>query len=128
MPEWLLLLLGGGLLLGIGSLITSLATRKKVRSDAAQATIDGSKTLMQYVRDEVESAVAAAVEPLNARITALEQRQTRVQRIVRRAFEKLISWERLGHHGPMPLPSAQEMEELGIEDLSTLANDPITQE
>jgi uncharacterized membrane protein YccC len=117
-PEWIQLLLGGSLFLGLAALISAFANRRKARTDAAQATVDGSKTLMQYVRDEVEAAVAAAVEPLNARITALEQRQTSMRRIVRRAFEKLISWESRGHPGKMPLPSPAEMEELGIEDLT----------
>lgn len=131
LPEWVQLLLGGGGLLAIAGLVTALANRKKGRAevvqaavDGARATVDGSRTLMEYVREEVKAAVALETADLRARITALETRQTSMRRIIRRAFENLIDWENKGHQGKMPLPSNSEMEELGIEDLtSTIAPD-----
>lgn len=111
MEPWIVTLilgvLGGG---GIAGVVTAWATRKKDKSAEIAARLDDASELAQYIRAEIEKAVA----PLRGQIEALEKAQHELHDAVRTRETQLWLWDLRGRAGVMPMLPAPILRRLGL--------------
>lgn len=115
MDGWLALLvggvLGGG---GLGAVLVFIATRKKDKATVISERWDDASELAQYIRNEVDKAVA----PLLARIQVLEGEQYEVHEAVRTRETRLWLWDLRDRPGPVPELPVPILTKLGLSHLS----------
>lgn len=118
------------------------ATAKKVESDAELAKFDSQLELQKFITTQVdkqvEKAVAAALIEPNRIITELKEgivedkkrlsdmatlveamttNVANIKQVVRSYMLRLLDWQAKGLKGPMPMPIAEEVSTLEIEDI-----------
>lgn len=96
-----------------GLFFTFRAANRKTDSEsktALDARIDARVT-------EQLSAAWERIDALEAEVEALKSGEQETRRVVRSWFSRLITWDRRGRNGRMPVPTHDEMRRLGIDDL-----------
>jgi len=102
----------------------SAAAAKSSEAAAVQAQLEGNLELSKYIREQVDAAVAKALEPVQRDLAEQKQvaerlaaREQATKTIVRRFFQRLLFWDQNGRQGPMPMPSEEDMQILDLSDL-----------
>jgi hypothetical protein len=63
-PEWVQLVLGGSLLVGLAAVLTVFATRKRDKTTDVQERFESSSDLARYMREEIAKEVERQVAPI----------------------------------------------------------------
>lgn len=104
-------------LLGLGVYINNKRSNRTAETrnqvDAGSQLFDNNIELAEYV----DKRIAIALQPVQAELDAFKEWKKSTNAIIRRFFRQLITWDRNGRAGQMPMPSAEDMTQLEIEDL-----------
>lgn len=97
-----------------------LAFRKDKHTEVS-GQMDVKLKLDQLIDERVERQLTSAwkeIDHLKSQVKELlpvREENTQMKGVIRRHFESLISWERRGRPGAMPLPDATDVALLGLE-------------
>lgn len=105
------LLGGGGIFMLIAAVLVFVATRRRDRDASTQAVFNQADELNQYV----DGRIRTITDPLNIKINAMQERDTKVKNILLAHFQGLRFWNSNGRRGPMPMPSDEDMRVLELE-------------
>lgn len=104
-------------LLGLGVYVNNKRSNRTAETrnqvDAGSQLFDNNIELAEYV----DKRIAIALAPVQEELNAFKEWKKSTNAIIRRFFRQLITWDRNGRPGPMPMPSAEDMTQLEIEDL-----------
>ena len=111
-------LIGGGTATGIISWIRGRSKDKvdveAQRQVALSEIFDNATDLQKYVQEQVEKAVAKAIEPLEKQLEELKKASHRVHDAFRSFFTQIWVWDNGGRKGQMPAVPADILVELRL--------------
>jgi spore germination protein GerM len=119
MPDWLMLVLGGSLLMGLAALLTVFATRKRDKNTDTQERFESTSEMAKYMREEIAKEVERQVGPIRAELETVKQESHEMNSVVRSREVRLWMWERDGRGGLIPQLPAPILARLGLENLFT---------
>jgi hypothetical protein len=116
-PEWVQLVMGGSLLVGLAAVLTVFATRKRDKTTDVQERFESSSDLAKYMRDEIKAEVERQVKPIRDELDLVKSESHEMNNVVRSREVQLWMWEREGRMGLIPQLPAPILARLGLENL-----------
>jgi hypothetical protein len=116
--EYIKLIFGGSLFVGLAALLTVFATRKRDQSTDLSQRFKDNLELRKFVKEEAE----LVAEPLQKAIKELQDRELNTKTIIVGFLQRLFFWEEKGRPGPLPRLSDAQFTQLGI-DIAVLLDD-----
>ncbi|QIS38601.1 hypothetical protein [Clavibacter capsici] len=116
-PEWVQLVMGGSVLVGLAAVLTVFATRKRDKTTDVQERFESSSDLARYMRDEIAKEVERQVAPIRAELDKVTSESHEMNNVVRSREVQLWMWEREGRSGLIPQLPAPILARLGLENL-----------
>jgi hypothetical protein len=116
-PEWVQLVLGGSLLVGLAAVLTVFATRKRDKTTDVQERFESSSDLARYMREEIAKEVERQVAPIRRELDKVTAESHEMNNVVRSREVQLWMWEREGRMGLIPQLPAPILARLGLENL-----------
>lgn len=105
--------IGGVVATVLATILTYVTAHRRNNGDFKTAL---DKRIDERVATQLETAWKR-IDELEKKLQAVVTSQGHTRRVVRSWFQRLVSWDKKGRHGKLPVPSEAEMEELGILDL-----------
>jgi hypothetical protein len=116
-PEWVQLVMGGSLLVGLAAVLTVFATRKRDKTTDVQERFESSSDLARYMREEIAKEVERQVAPIRTELDKVRSESHEMNNVVRSREVQLWMWEREGRSGLIPQLPAPILARLGLENL-----------
>jgi hypothetical protein len=111
------ILVGGGLLIGIASLVTAFATRSRDKNSDTKDRFEATSEMAKYMRDEIEKEVERQVAPLKRDLKTALDESHEMNNVVRSREVQLWMWDQSGRIGLLPMLPAAILIRLGLENL-----------
>jgi hypothetical protein len=92
-PEWVQLVMGGSLLVGLAAVLTVFATRKRDKTTDVQERFESSSDLAKYMRDEIKAEVERQVKPIRDELDLVKSESHEMNNVVRSREVQLWMWE-----------------------------------
>lgn len=102
----------------VSSMLSVLLT---YRASVRKSNVDYRTALDQRIDERLSEQMSSAweqIDKLKVRVKTLEETNSLMRLAVRGWFARLIRWDRNGRRGKMPLPTADDMKIIGIDDLA----------